>query len=336
MLKDFFTKRLKRGLVRRLNNLKIARMARVVARREPQPAGAPVVFFKASTGIDDLSWNSGFHLLASWGFRLRGIPVIYFACHSGMSHCVLGTNRQDVHKAPPCKSCIYQSKTLYKSVPMLGRSNAGQSSVNWFEFQRNSQLATAIKNLSLQELMKFEWQNIPLAALCLPGLRWILRIHHLDDTESTRYLLREYILGPERFDPAFHSYIKTWAYKHPQPTDFFNHMENAAGEELSWFWRGWFYSNKNIDIGIDDVKAEKDGYIITVSNNGGIPLPVVLKINYKDGSSEMLNMPVEIWMRDNVWDHLLKTDKKVKEIIFDPQGIVPDVNSSNNSWKAAG
>ena len=93
MIKEFFTQRLKRGLVRRLNNLKIARMARRVARQEPQPTGAPVAVFKASTGIDDLSWNSGFHLLASWGFRLQGIPVIYFACQAGMSHCVLGTNR---------------------------------------------------------------------------------------------------------------------------------------------------------------------------------------------------------------------------------------------------
>ena len=43
--------------------------------------------------------------------------------------------------------------------------------------------------------MTFEWQNIPLGTLCLPGLRWILRIHHLDDDENTRYLLREYILS---------------------------------------------------------------------------------------------------------------------------------------------
>ncbi|HEY5903886.1 MAG TPA: hypothetical protein VIU39_15140, partial [Anaerolineales bacterium] len=62
MLNNLLTQRLKRGLVRRLNNLKIAAMARQVARREPAAAGAPVVFFKASTGIDDLSWNSGFHL----------------------------------------------------------------------------------------------------------------------------------------------------------------------------------------------------------------------------------------------------------------------------------
>src|SRR3989304_4735337 len=91
-MKEFFTQRIKRGLVRRLNNLKIAAMARRVARQEPQSKGAPVVFFKASTGIDDLSWNSGFHLLVSWGFRLQGIPIAYFACDAGMSHCVLGTN----------------------------------------------------------------------------------------------------------------------------------------------------------------------------------------------------------------------------------------------------
>jgi hypothetical protein len=192
---EFFTQRIKRGIVRRFNNLKIAAVARAVARKEPQPNGAPIAFFKASTGIDDLSWNSGFHLLSSWALRLRGIPVAYFGCHSGMSHCVLGTNREDVHKAPPCRSCIYQSKTLYAGVPTLERLNFQRSTVYWFDFHRDAQLATSIENLPLQDLMNFEWQDIPLGKICLPGLRWILRIHHLNDDEQTRYLLREYILS---------------------------------------------------------------------------------------------------------------------------------------------
>ena len=194
-MKEFFKQRIKRGLVRRLNNLKITRVAQHVARQSPRSSGAPVIFFKASTGIDDLSWNSGFHLLASWALRLEGIPVVYFACHSGMSHCVLGTNRDNVRKAPPCKSCIYQSKTLYKNVETFQRSNVPTSSVNWFDYQRDPQLADAISNLPLQNLMAFEWHGLPLGALCLPGLRWILRIHHLNDDENTRYLLREYILS---------------------------------------------------------------------------------------------------------------------------------------------
>jgi len=205
MLRELYTQRIKRGLVRRLNNLKVASAARQVARREPAPSGAPVVFFKASTGIDDLSWNSGFHLLASWALRLKGIPVAYFACKAGMSHCVLGTNRDDPQKAPPCRSCTYQSRTLYAGVPDLnGRVPRSEESpvpdrgrpsthVHWFDFQPDEPLSRAVANLPLAELMRFEWEEIPLGVLCLPGLRWILRIHHLPDDEPTRYLLREYI-----------------------------------------------------------------------------------------------------------------------------------------------
>jgi capsular polysaccharide biosynthesis protein len=221
MLREFFKQRIQRGIVRRLNNLKIARVARRVARQSPPPSGAPIVFFKASTGIDDLSWNSGFHLLASWALRWKGIPVAYFACHSGMSHCVLGTNREDVRKAPPCGSCIYQSRTLYAGVPALESDSslsriqehtpAGRpglhSSVYWFDYQRAQELTLAIENLPLRELMRFEWQGMPLGALCLPGLRWILRIHHLNDDENTRYLLREYILSAWNVAQKFSTFL---------------------------------------------------------------------------------------------------------------------------------
>ncbi|MFN8384115.1 MAG: hypothetical protein U0V02_19425 [Anaerolineales bacterium] len=186
-ISEFFIQRIKRGLVRRLNNLKIASVAREVARKEPRQNGAPIILFKASTGIDDLSWNSGFHLLTSWAFRLQGIPVIYFACESGMSHCVLGTNRDNVQKEPPCKSCIYQSRTLYTDVP--------SSSISWFNYQRDEKLKEALTSLTVEEMMRFVWEEIPLGKLCLPGLRWVLRVHHLNDDEATRYLFREYILS---------------------------------------------------------------------------------------------------------------------------------------------
>ena len=213
MLNEFFTQRIKRGLVRRLNNLKIARVAKRVARQSPAPSGAPVVFFKASTGIDDLSWNSGFHLLASWALRLKGIPVAYFACHSGMSHCVLGTNRDNVRKPPPCESCIDQSRTLYAGVQAnkytSRQVDAGNEAfVNWFDFGREEQLAKALENLSLSELISFEWQSIPLGSLCLPGLRWILRIHHLKDDEPTRYILREYILSAWNVAQKFSKFLE--------------------------------------------------------------------------------------------------------------------------------
>jgi hypothetical protein len=196
VFKEFFNQRLKRGLVRRLNNLKIARMARRVARLSPPAQGQPVVFFKASTGIDDLSWNSGFHLLASWALRLKGIPVAYFACNSGMSKCVLGTHRDQPQKAMPCKSCVMQSKVLYAGAQGNRQVDTETGTrVDWFGFQRDEQLATRISQLSIPELSTFHFQDIPLGPLCLPGLRWVLRIHHLNDDENTRQLLREYILS---------------------------------------------------------------------------------------------------------------------------------------------
>lgn len=227
-LGDLLTQRFLRGVVRRQNNLRIARAARQVVRTASDPMGQPIAFFKASTGIDDLSWNSGFHLLASWALRLRGIPVVYFACRRGMSRCVLGTSRDDVHRAPPCGSCIYQSNTLYTGLPAstdFGTTLPEPASqVHWFTFDRDTHLEAALQGLSLERLVQFVWppngdipgrdrgsdqdqargsgsspterpESLPLGTLCLPGLRWILRRHSLDDDEDTRFLLREYILS---------------------------------------------------------------------------------------------------------------------------------------------
>ncbi len=215
-LKNFYTQRIQRGLVRRWNNFKVARVAKRVARLSPPAAGQPIVFFKASTGIDDLSWNSGFHLLASWALRLKGIPVAYFACNAGMSKCVLGTNRENVYKGMPCKSCVYQSRSLYAGVQVDRYTG---THVHWFTFDRDEQLATRIVQLSLSELMTFEHESIPLGALCLPGLRWILRIHHLTDDEPTRHLLREYILSAWNVARTFGDFLDQ---THPRAVVLFN------------------------------------------------------------------------------------------------------------------
>ncbi len=68
------------------------------------------------------------------------------------------------------------------------------------------------------------------------------------------YMLRQTIMGPELFDYAFRTYSKRWMFKHPTPADFFRTMEDASGMDLDWFWRGWFYTTDNCDIGIKEVK----------------------------------------------------------------------------------
>ncbi len=68
-------------------------------------------------------------------------------------------------------------------------------------------------------------------------------------------ILRETIMGRELFDKAFKTYSKRWAFKHPEPADFFRTMEDASGEDLDWFWRGWFYGTDPVDIAIDKVSV---------------------------------------------------------------------------------
>ncbi|EGV43222.1 M1 family peptidase [Bizionia argentinensis JUB59] len=146
------------------------------------------------------------------------------------------------------------------------------------------------------------------------------------------FMLREYILGTERFDNAFKSYIRHWAYKHPQPNDFFNHMENVAGEDLSYFWKGWFYGNGNIEMGVSSVKPHEGNYLITVENNGEIPMPVELQVTYTDNTTENVSLPVEIWQRGNSWTHLLKTKKDVKQVVLDPNKMLADIDTANDTW----
>ena len=68
------------------------------------------------------------------------------------------------------------------------------------------------------------------------------------------HILRNTIMGPELFDHAFKTYAKRWMFKHPTPADFFRTMEDASAMDLDWFWRGWFYTTGNNDIGIKEVK----------------------------------------------------------------------------------
>jgi hypothetical protein len=96
-----------------------------------------------------------------------------------------------------------QSKALYTGVrsndfsrsDKKGNQVATTSLVNWFDFQRDSELEKLINDLDVDHLSRFTFYDIPLGALCLPGLRWVLRIHHLNDDEATCHLLREYILS---------------------------------------------------------------------------------------------------------------------------------------------
>jgi len=173
------------------NRRRIARLAGQVADQANAEPDAPmVVMFNATARLTGLSLNAAFALLTGWALRLAGANVVHFVCNSGMSHCVLGTNREDYESAPPCEACIHQSQRLY----------AGAQTYS-FAYLVNVDLDTAVAQLNISELSEYIYPSpisnepIPLGKLVLPSIRWALRRHTLLDDKSTRYLFRQYILS---------------------------------------------------------------------------------------------------------------------------------------------
>ncbi|MDP4264201.1 MAG: M1 family metallopeptidase [Bacteroidota bacterium] len=239
-------------------------------------------------------------------------------------------------------------------------------------------------------------------------------------------ILRETIMGRELFDYAFKEYARRWAFKHPEPADFFRTLEDASGEDLDWFWRGWFYGTDACDISLDSVKvaradvdavpqqtaertirrsvdkprlndyddiskvrnredkkitfatdadtslrdfywryargiepydttkyeikipaggpealsdADKDKYRnrymyeLTLSNKGGLVMPIIIEWTYKDGTKEVTRIPAQVWrLNENKVVKTFIQDKEVVSIKLDPYRETADINESNNNW----
>jgi hypothetical protein len=147
-------------------------------------------------------------------------------------------------------------------------------------------------------------------------------------------LLRQVILGPKRFDAAFRRYTHAWAFKHPSPSDFFRAMESAGGEDLSWFWRGWFAHNWTLDLAVKAVKPVNDksvhGTRVTVANLDKLVMPSILQVSYVDGSTRRVRVPVETWQRHHRFKVFVPGKKRAKSATIDPDHRLPDADRANN------
>jgi len=156
-------------------------------------------------------------------------------------------------------------------------------------------------------------------------------------TAVALYLLREEVLGPERFDAAFREYIRRWAFKSPQPADFYRTMENVAGVDLAWFWRGWIVESTQLDQAVEAVeqRSDKETATITFGNLGEMVMPLTFKATFDDGTTLTRQLPVEIWAWTSHWPAEIQTNgKRVVEVVVDPEERMPDTNPENNRWKA--
>lgn len=149
--------------------------------------------------------------------------------------------------------------------------------------------------------------------------------------------LRNKILGPDVFDAAFREYTRRWAFKHPQPADFFRTIEDVSGRDLDWFWRGWFLTTAALDQAVESVTQASDNSgnaRIVIRNLGQQVMPVELQLSMADGTSTLLKLPVEIWYKNDRYVVQFPTDKKVTAATVNPDGRFPDINPGNDAWKA--
>jgi hypothetical protein len=141
-------------------------------------------------------------------------------------------------------------------------------------------------------------------------------------------LLQEQILGKDRFNWAFRKYIKDWAFKHPAPSDFFREMSSEGGEDLDWFWRGWYMHNWRFNLAVTKI----DGDQVTLVNKGQLVLPATVEVRYTDGTTTRFRLPVETWQSktESVW----QGDKPIASVKVDPDHLLPDDDRADNSLEA--
>jgi hypothetical protein len=146
--------------------------------------------------------------------------------------------------------------------------------------------------------------------------------------------LRFEVLGKERFDAAFRDYIRTWAFKHPTPADFFRLMRDASGMELDWFWRDWVYTTARLDQTVEPVVTDTSGHAnVWITNRGTMVMPAELRITFDDGRAETVKLPVEMWNLGPRFLYRLTSTRRVRRVEVDPRHVLPDVDRSNNSWE---
>ncbi|GAB3771488.1 M1 family metallopeptidase [Spirosoma horti] len=229
-------------------------------------------------------------------------------------------------------------------------------------------------------------------------------------------ILRETVMGRELFDYAFKEYARRWAFKSPEPADFFRTLEDASGVDLDWFWKGWFYGVQPVDQALvkvdwfqpnsqnpeitkaearkaaqqrlntiskqrdalskdetvvaqdstmkdfynrydpyavtDEDRKKYQDYLATLSaeerllaeagtnfytlslkNSGGLPMPVIVRMEFEDGTDSVARFPAEIWrFNDVAIKKVIATSKKVKQWTLDPYYEIADINTEDNSF----
>jgi len=155
------------------------------------------------------------------------------------------------------------------------------------------------------------------------------RTHSYSRPSLAYHFLME-TLGREKFKKALLVYMERWHEKHPLPWDFFNTFNNVTGEDLSWFFKPWFFEFGYPDLGVKAVSTIAQVTEVTIEKIGNLPVPVVVTVKFEDGTEQIVEKSIRVWQSGNRECRVtLKNDKKISSVAVGSK-YVPDVNQGND------
>ena len=151
---------------------------------------------------------------------------------------------------------------------------------------------------------------------------------------STNFVSLRALLGEQTFNRAWRTFHDRWKYKHPYPWDFFNTVEEVAGEDLDWFWRTWFYETWTLDQAVASVTETERGAVIVIEDRGLAPMPARVTITRQDGATQTLEVPVEEWLAGRRTATLTfpAAASPIIRVEIDAENAFPDTDRANNVW----
>jgi len=142
------------------------------------------------------------------------------------------------------------------------------------------------------------------------------------------------VLGEELFNKAYLEFMSRWQFKHPYPWDLWATFDDVTGRDLNWFWRSWYFETWTLDQSIESVIETTNGTLITIKDIGNIPMPVLLKVTFEDGTFLEKTISEQVWLKGKrSTTHLIPKGKKVIAVSIDEMSLLPDINEGNNFWE---
>jgi hypothetical protein len=143
------------------------------------------------------------------------------------------------------------------------------------------------------------------------------------------------ILGEDTFDRAMRTYIRRWAFAHPNPLDLFWTFEDVSGQDLDWFFYPWLYTTRVMDQAVLDVRSNEEGALVVLEDRGEIPMPVLVEYVTASGTRGRARFGHEVW-RDGRAEVQITAPGGVVRVVLDPDEMLPDVNRADNAWGEGG